>query len=271
MTASWPVHTEMRTRFNAQETAALASSIYIVCRKRTREGTASFSEVQEEIRQNLEKRLSEFWQQGIRGADFFMSAIGPAVEVFGKYAKVLKLSGEPVSVRELLDFARKVTAEFAVRRILEDGNLGTVGPDTRFYLLWRWSYGRAKLDFDEAKKLAQTSGVDLEDLANRGLAQKQKSVVHLLGPQERKHWPEILATMIDVLQRACILWKMGKENELDGLLTRTNGYGEAFWQVAQAIAETLPDGDEERKLLHGLLGRSRKIKAEGPDFFSGRS
>ncbi|MDW8080277.1 MAG: hypothetical protein RMJ16_15465, partial [Thermoguttaceae bacterium] len=33
-TASWPIHTEMKTRLLAQESAALASSIYLVCRKR---------------------------------------------------------------------------------------------------------------------------------------------------------------------------------------------------------------------------------------------
>jgi putative DNA methylase len=35
MTASWPIHTEMEARLRAQESAALASSIYMVCRKRT--------------------------------------------------------------------------------------------------------------------------------------------------------------------------------------------------------------------------------------------
>ncbi|GIW46166.1 MAG: hypothetical protein KatS3mg078_0043 [Deltaproteobacteria bacterium] len=35
LTASWPVHTEMKTRLQAKETASLASSIYMVCRKRT--------------------------------------------------------------------------------------------------------------------------------------------------------------------------------------------------------------------------------------------
>jgi hypothetical protein len=38
--------------------------------------------------------------------------------------------------------------------------------------------------------------------------------------------------------------------------------------VAQAIAETLPEGNEERRLLHGLLGHRKAVRREGPDLFS---
>ncbi|MBC7109373.1 MAG: DNA methylase, partial [Methanomassiliicoccales archaeon] len=228
-----------------------------------------FGKVQEEIRQKLAERLPEFWRSGIHGADFFMSAIGPAVEAFGKYSKVLKLSGEAVSVRELLDVARRFTAEFAVRQILKNGHLGAVDGETQFYLLWRWSYGRNRLEFDEARKLAQARGVDLEELTRRGLIKKQKEFIQLLAPQERERWPDRFNTMIDALQRACVLWKRGDIEDLDELLAQTFGALEAFWQVAEAIAATLPEGDEERRLLHGLLGHRQRFRPQGPDLFSG--
>jgi adenine-specific DNA methylase len=269
MTASWPIHTEMEARLRAQESAALASSIYMVCRKRTTEEIGDFGEVQEEIRRKLAEKLPEFWRMGIHGADFFMSAIGPAVEAFGKYAKVVKLSGEAVSVQELLDFARRVTAEFAVRQILENGHLGAVDPETQFYLLWRWSYGQQNLEFDEARKLAQARGVDLELLSRKGLVRIQRGITRLFPPQDRERWPERPQTMIDALQRAAVLWRRGQEKELDELLENTYGHLEAFWQVAQAIAETLPEGNEERRLLHGLLGHRKAVRREGPDLFSG--
>lgn len=269
MTASWPIHTEMEARLRAQESAALASSIYMVCRKRITEEIGDFGEVQEEIRRKLAEKLPEFWRMGIHGADFFMSAIGPAVEAFGKYAKVVKLSGETVSVQELLNFARRVTAEFAVRQILENGHLGAVDPETQFYLLWRWSYGQQNLEFDEARKLAQARGVDLELLSRKGLVRIQRGITRLLPPQERERWPERPQTVIDALQLAAVLWKHGQEKELDELLGNTYGHLEAFWQVAQAIAETLPEGNEERRLLHGLLGHRKAVRREGPDLFSG--
>jgi adenine-specific DNA methylase len=269
MTASWPVHTEMQARLRAQESAALASSIYMVCRKRTTEEIGDFGDVQEEIRRKLAEKLPEFWRMGIQGADFFMSAIGPAVEAFGKYAKVVKLSGEAVSVQELLDFARRVTAEFTVRQILENGHLGAVDPETQFYLLWRWSYGQKNLEFDEARKLAQARGVDLELLSRKGLVRIQRGITRLLPPEERQRWPERPQTMIDALQLAAVLWMRGQEKELDELLGNTYGHLEAFWQVAQAIAETLPEEEKERRLLHGLLGHRKAVRREGPDLFSG--
>jgi adenine-specific DNA methylase len=268
MTASWPVHTEMQARLRAQESAALASSIYMVCRKRTTEEIGDFGEVQEEIRRKLAEKLPEFWRMGIHGADFFMSAIGPAVEAFGKYAKVVKLSGETVSVQELLNFARRVTAEFAVRQILENGHLGAVDPETQFYLLWRWSYGQKNLEFDEARKLAQARGVDLELLSRKGLVRIQRGITRLLPPEDRQRWPERPETMIDALQLAAVLWMRGQEKELDELLENTYGHLEAFWQVAQAIAETLPEEEKERRLLHGLLGHRKAVRGEGPDLFS---
>jgi len=45
LTASWPVHTEMKAHLRASESAALASSIYMVYRKRTENKTAYFNEI----------------------------------------------------------------------------------------------------------------------------------------------------------------------------------------------------------------------------------
>ncbi|MDQ7082682.1 MAG: hypothetical protein Q9N34_06805 [Aquificota bacterium] len=77
-TASWPIHTEMKSRLRAKESAALASSIYFVCRKLKRVETGWFSEVKEEIEKYLQDRLEYLWNEGISGADFFISAIGSA-------------------------------------------------------------------------------------------------------------------------------------------------------------------------------------------------
>ncbi|NIO46790.1 MAG: DNA methylase, partial [Planctomycetales bacterium] len=79
VTASWPLHTEMGTRLRARESAALASSIFIVCRVRAAEAEGYLDDVRQELAATIRERLDFFWKQGIRGADFFISAIGPAV------------------------------------------------------------------------------------------------------------------------------------------------------------------------------------------------
>ncbi len=264
LTASWPLNTEMKARLRAKESAALASSIYMVCRKRTTEEIAYYSQVREEIAHRIEERLERFWQEGIRGADFFVSAIGPAVEVFGKYSRVEKLSGEEVSVSELLEYVRRLASEFALKRILGEADLGGVDKETCFYLLWRWTFNSAPVHFDEARKLAQAEGVELSTMWDgRGLVKKEKEMIHVLGPHERGGKIEKPVSQIDVLHRACYLWEKNQVKELTDLLTLTgNLKNERFWQIAQALAEILPGGDKEKQLLQGLLyGREVYDKA----------
>ncbi|MDZ7268320.1 MAG: DUF1156 domain-containing protein [candidate division KSB1 bacterium] len=269
LTASWPIHTEMQARLRAQESAALASSIYMVCRKRPAQAPiGEYPSVRREIEERVRQKLAQFWDEGIRGADFFMSAIGPAVQAFGKYARVEKLSGEQVTVAELLEYVRKVVAEFALSRILQNAQLGGVDALTRFYLLWRWTYNHARVPFDEARKLASGVGVELtEAWLPGGLVQKDKEYVRVLSPQERGKDSRFakkteFVAMVDALQRACILWEQNRQKELHEHLALNYGTNEVFWQVAQAISEVLPEGDKEKQALQGLLYGRKSYRLE---------
>jgi putative DNA methylase len=292
LTASWPVHTEMTARLRAQESGALASSIYMVCRKRTEERVAYFNEIRPAIEERIREKLAQFWNEGIGGADFFISAIGPAVEVFGQYSRVERLSGEEVTVKELLEYVRQVVSDFALERILRDGHLAGVDAETRFYLLWRWAYKNLRTHFDDARKLAQAVGVELTEQWGRGgFVKKEKEFVRVLGPRERtlefrSHASgsgSMAATlqsapMIDILHRCLLLWEKGDRKSIGELLAET-GYGgqDVFWQVAQAISEVLPEGDKERQLLQGFLyGRreyekATRVAAEQLDFDFGKA
>jgi adenine-specific DNA methylase len=260
LTASWPIHTEMKTRLRAMESAALASSVYMVCRKRIKQETAYFNEIRDEVDQRIKEKLTQFWEQGISGADFFVSAIGPAVEVFGKYSRVEKLSGEEVSVQELLEYVRKVVSEFALERVLKRADLGGVDAETRFYLLWRWTFGNAKVHFDDAIKLSRPMGVELTNLWDKGgFVEKEKEFIKVLDPKERAKDPVFLkktkfTSMIDVLHHVVILWERGEKEKIKEILNETGYAGnEIFWQTAQAISEILPQGDKEKQLLQGFL------------------
>ncbi|MEM5855412.1 MAG: DNA methylase, partial [Candidatus Aenigmatarchaeota archaeon] len=260
LTASWPIHTEMKERLRARESAALASSIYMVCRKRSEEKVAYFNEIKEAIERRVKEKLEQFWEQGISGADFFVSAIGPAVEIFGQYSRVERLSGEEVSVKELLEYVRKIVSEFALQRVLKRANLGGVDVQTRFYLLWRWTFGNAKVHFDDAIKLSRSMGVELTELWGKGgLVKKEKEFVKVLNPKERAQDQAFLkktkfSSMIDVLHYVLILWEKGQKEKIKDILTET-GYvkNEIFWQTAQALSEILTEGDKEKQLIQGFL------------------
>jgi len=259
LTASWPIKTEMQARLRAIDSATLTSSIYMVCRKRTTKEIGEFPNIKREIDQRVREKLDEFWAAGIRGADFFMSAIGPAVEVFGRYESVEKLSGEKVEVKELLDYVERVVSEFALERILGSTELGGVDPETRFYLLWRWTYGNARVSFDEARKLATAVGAELTALWGEGrFVKKEKEFVRVLSPKEREKDKKFanqigFNTMVDALHRACLYWERGERRELREHLLHTYGANNTFWRVAQNIADVLPDGEKEKQLLQGLL------------------
>jgi len=260
ITSSWPIHTEMKTRLRASESAALASSIYMICRKRTKQEVAYYDEIKEEIRKRIKVKLAQFWSEGISGSDFFVSAIGPAIEVFGRYSKVEKPSGEEVSAKELLEYVRKIVIEFALERILKNPSLGGIDAETLFYLLWRWTYNGAKIHFDDANKLAHAAGVELANMWDRdGFIKKDKEFISVLDPRERAKEQSFLKKdkfnlMIDVLQRGLIYWEKTEKEKIKDLLDESGfSNNENFWKVAQAISEVLPEGDKEKQLIQGFL------------------
>ncbi|MGB9910648.1 MAG: hypothetical protein ACPLN0_06160 [Candidatus Hydrothermia bacterium] len=264
VTASWPIDTEMKTRLTAKETAALSSSIYLVCRKIERKETGWLNEVKEEMKKHITEKLEMLWEEGISGADYFIAAIGSAIEIFGKYKKIMDYEGNEISAGELLNYVREIVTDYAVRQILHNGIAGELSPLTRFYILWRWTYQEAKVHFDDARKLAQSTGVNVEEEWNKSFIKKDKEFIIVLGPQDRKLDDlKNPREMIDVLHKVLILWKDGKKEKMKEVLKET-GYGlsKAFYRVAQAISETLPDDSREKRLLDGFLGGKDKLVDE---------
>jgi adenine-specific DNA methylase len=246
----------------------------MVCRKRTESKSAYFNEIKPQIEERIKEKLEQFWNEGIGGSDFFISAIGPAMEVFGKYESVEKLSGEKVSARELLEFVRKVVSEYALSKILKNPELGGIDEETRFYLLWRWTYNSQKVHFDEARKLAQAIGVEITEQWGNGFIKKEKEFISVLDAKgrgkkflEKFTNPQSLPPnlcIIDVLHACLLLWEQNRRKEIAELLKETGNLdNNVFWQVAQAIGDVLPEGDKEKQMIQGFLyGRESYSKAK---------
>lgn len=254
MTGSWPFHTEMKSRLRATASAALASSIYMVCRKIERQPLGFWNELQPVIESRVEEKLAQFWRAGIAGGDFFISAIGPGMEEYSRYQRVETYSGEPVGIDQLLTFIRKTATNFLVHHLLKGASGGSIDKEAQFYLTYRWTYLDNKVPYDDARKIASAEGVDLEQLWGKGgFVNKSGATIEVLGPKQRGEIKEI-NHMVDALHRACQLWEKGDKPGLASLLGHT-GYGQdgAFWQFGQAIAECLLEGSKEKQLLEGLL------------------
>lgn len=264
-TSAWPINTEMQTRLRAGDSAALASSIYIVTRKMPRQPTGFYNDVRQELTLHLDTKLHRLWEEGIGGADFFIAAIGSAIEVFGKYEQVMDFEGNIVRANRLLEEVRAIATNYAVKQILHNGFASEITPMARFYVLWRWNYGEALVPFDEANKLAHSCGLDLSlQFGKGGFIKQEKEFVRLLGPQGRKLDDlDDPRDMIDVLHKTLLLWEKGQRADMvKALADRGFGKSEAFYRVAQAISETLPLESKEKKLLDGFLaGRERVQEA----------
>ena len=267
--ASWPIDTEQQNKVSGQGQARLSTSVWMSCRKREGEaGNAFLGDVMEEMRPVIRDRLLYFWSKGIRGADFFISAIGPALSVFGRYSRVLRPDGTQVTVREFLNIVRRESTTVALEQVLHGADLGVIDPVTRQYVTWAWSYSKAPLDAGEAIALCLATGASYDDTTRpHGIAaekrEKSKKVVQLRSIRQRAMEDDDLAhgtaahaaPLIDQLQYAAWLWG---QNQASDLSVYMSGLGEARWTalstLGQAVAECLPEGDEDRRIILGLLG-----------------
>lgn len=177
----------------------------------------------------------------------------------------MDFEGNTIRADKMLEDVRGIATDYAVRKILHNGFAGEISDLTRFYVLFRWNYGEAKVQFDEARKLAQSCGIDLAHEWNRqGIIRKEKDFIKLLGPQDRKQ-EEIKhsAELTDILHSVLLYWERSKRDEMLELL-KESGYGksEAFYRVAQAISETLSNESKEKKLLDGFLAGKERLREE---------
>ena len=256
VTAAWPIKTEMKMRMTSHDVAALSSSIYIVCRKLEKQPHETYGNVKKQMKEYLDEKLDFLWEQDIRGADFFIAAIGSAIEVFGKYEQITDTSDKEIKVPQLLDDVRKLVSEYTINKVLHGEIGGEISTMTRFYVLWRAAYGQAKVPYDDARKLATSLGVNLEQVWNKGFIRKEKDIVRVLGPEDRSIEDIKEPTeMIDVLHKVLILWRNGKKDEYEKLLDEAKyAKSDTFRRVGQAISESLPD-TQEKKMLDGFLNQ----------------
>ena len=145
---SWPIQTERATRTRSLSSAALSSSVWLVCRKRPATARPGWDNVVlDDMRDNIIAKLRAFWDAGIRGPDFVWAATGPALEAYSKYPVVKKANeqGQVMTVSEFLAHARRIVVEFVVGRVLsqEGGEEAARDLDgvTTYYLLHRHDFG----------------------------------------------------------------------------------------------------------------------------------
>ena len=219
VTGSWPVDTERPGRLRANDSAALASSVHLVCRPREhRDGSAArtdevgdWRDVLLELPRRIHEWMPRLAEEGVVGADAIFACLGPALEVFSRYSRVEKASGEPVTLTEYLEQVWAAVAKEALTMIFTGADATGFEEDGRLTAMWLWTLkgaetngaevgedeaepdeesagGKSKLkgftlEYDAARKIAQGLGAHLEDL--QSLIEISGETARLLPVTER--------------------------------------------------------------------------------------
>ncbi len=172
--ASWPIQTEMANRTRGFSSASLASSVWLVCKKRPEAARPGWdNKVLEEMRANITERLRDYWDAGIRGPDFVWAATGPALEAYSKHPIVKKANapGELMTVTEFLAHVRRMVVDFVVGQVLtgEKGGSDPAAADrmdapTAYYLLHRHDFGMDDAPAGACILYATACGISDRDL-----------------------------------------------------------------------------------------------------------
>lgn len=223
ITGSWPIDTEMGTRMNAMGTASLVSSVHLVCRPRENfDGTlrtddiGDWRDVINELPQRIHEWMPRLHEEGVVGADAIFSCLGPALEIYSRYSRVEKASGEEVTLREYLEYVWGAVSKEALNMIFEGADATGFEEDARLTAMWLWTLktetnghksskneedegdeeesspqksgnsGLFVLEYDTSRKIAQGLGAHMEQMP--WLVKIEGSSARLLNVEERtKH------------------------------------------------------------------------------------
>ena len=273
VTASWPIDTEMRGGIRNLNRASLASSIWLVCRKRpTSARVGYYTKVKSEMQERITERLRYFWDAGIQGPDFVWAAIGPALESYSTYKEVRRNTGEPFTVAEFLSEVRRIVTDFALGQILHGASTEALDEWTRYYLMHMKHFNTGDAPVGECILLAQGYGLSLDDLtaARVGILKKASSgsALRLLGHTDRNSdrvgQPHTSGELpiIDMLHRVMNLWDAGDKTEINTYLTEQGLRENAlFKSVVQALIEMNPQSSDERSLLETIISYNPSLSA----------
>lgn len=147
ITGSWPIATERPGRLRSQQSAALATSVHLICRPRPDDApVGEWADVLRELPLRVADWMERLQSEGVRGADLVFACIGPALEVFSRYGAVETAEGREVGLPEYLEKVWEVVGRAALEQVLgtaeataRNGLAGALEEDARLSALFLWA------------------------------------------------------------------------------------------------------------------------------------
>lgn len=190
---SWPVNTEFEHSMHQANMNSAASTIMLVCRKRTDRADGRkvyLDDIEHDIRHAARDAATRFQHDGIDGVDLLLSTYGPTLSVISKnwpvYSSTPDADGRDQLLRpeDALALAREEIVYLRRSRLV--GLDAKVDGLTDFVLLAWDTFGAREFPFDTARLLAlAVGGLDVDDLERAKIVSKSSGKVTLLTPRER--------------------------------------------------------------------------------------
>ena len=207
---TWPIRTELANRMIGSGTNALASSVVLVCQRRSETPlTLSRNDFRRQLRQELPQALKELERANIAPVDVAQAAIGPGMAIFSSAKAVLNPDDGPMSVREALIEINATLDEYLSQ---DEGELDA---DSRFALTFFESYGYEERSYGDAEGLAIARNLSVDGVAEAGILSSVAGKVRLY---QRAQLPDDWDPTTD--RRLCV-WEATQH-----LIKRLEGSGE---------------------------------------------
>ncbi len=185
VSGSWPVTTEKPQRMRAQDSAALGSSVHLVCRPRPEDAPiGDWADVFRELPDRIGDWMERLSSEGVRGADLVFACIGPAMEIYSRYSRVedaegreIPLGGNPEATepykRGFLAYVWEIVSRTALEQVLgtaearaRNGAAGALEEDARLTALFLWTHQSTSLNGAPNAAGAESSEEDVSESAD---------------------------------------------------------------------------------------------------------
>ena len=257
---AWPLDTEAKGGRKKVDKAMLASSIFLIARKRDdAAGVGNYEEiVQPELQRIVRERVNSLWEMGISGADLIIAAVGAGLRAFTRYGRVEYSNGEEVPSEKFLAEVEGVVLDNMLEKLfgMTGGNVSAIDSHSRFYVLWRFVYKASDIEGGEAIVFSYSQHIELDgqlglSVGKHALVEKKKGKYRARDFTERGDNDKLgLPTedgqpvpLVDVLHR--VLWLMDNSPR----------------KLAEFLAEAQPDTERLRILAQALAGAALSGKS----------
>ena len=163
---TWPIRTENASRMRGVGSNALASSIVLICRKRSDDAlVCTRAEFVRALRRELPEAVVTIRRAGVGPVDMQQSVIGPGMGVFTRHARVLEDDDTSMPVRTALSLINRVWDE------IEHEAAEALDSPSQVALAWFAAYGFDARPAGDLISLANAKDLPVDALFGAGVFQ----------------------------------------------------------------------------------------------------